>query len=142
MPKILNKIGKCDNWTFQCKTPQTNAKEYMQNKSVDTLLQKASRTILSLMLGHPTKYVVADNEILDKLDAILCIKVILSLMLGHPMKCVVADNEILDKLAAILCIKVINTYKQPTYSLSCTHAEIKQLGDIKLYIYYLKRGHL
>ena len=73
MPKILNKIGKCNNCILQYKTSQNKYKGTFA-KSVDTLVHKVSRKISSIMLGHPTKCAVVDNEISDKSAAILCIK--------------------------------------------------------------------
>ena len=74
MSKILNRIGNCNNWICQSKTLQNKYKGTYA-KSVDTLMHKVSRKILSIMLGHPTKCAVVDNVIIsDKSTAILCIK--------------------------------------------------------------------
>ena len=73
MPKILNKSGKCNNWTCQSKTPQNKYKG-THAKSVDTLLLKVSRTISSIMSGHPAKCSVIDNLKSNKSAAIISIK--------------------------------------------------------------------
>ena len=109
MPKILNKKGKCDNWTQQYKTPKINTKQQMQNLSTP-FCRRCPENIVPCS--------------------------------GHPAKCAVTDKGISITLAAIPCINKVNTYNQPTYSLSCINAEIKQLANIKIYKYYLKRGHL
>ena len=109
MSKILNKKGKCDNWTQQYKTPKINTKQQMQNLSTPFC-----RRCPENIVPHS----------------------------GHPAKCAAADNGISNKLTTIPCINKINTYNQPTFSLSCIHAEIKQLASIKIYKFYLKRGHL
>ena len=72
MPKILNKSGKCNNWTCQSKT-LINKQKGTHANSVDTLLQKASRTIFSIMSGHPAKCAVIDNLKSNKSAAILYI---------------------------------------------------------------------
>ena len=73
MPKILNKSGKCNNWTCQSKTPLIKQKG-THAKSVDTLLQKVSRIIFSIMLGHPAKCAVIDNLKSNKSAANISIK--------------------------------------------------------------------
>lgn len=53
MPKIMNKSGKCDNWTSQSKAPLFNYYEIMKNKQFDCL-NKEGNEVVYLMLDLPT----------------------------------------------------------------------------------------
>ena len=74
--KILNKTGKCDFWTCQCKTPILNCTQIIIYKHFEYLSAEVINSdFVFLMLCHPTTCSVADIRIII-IIAISCVRLV------------------------------------------------------------------